>query len=278
MVMDRHFARFAAISPLRDSTVVLKNRRATKDATMPATPAVFASIALVGNDRDTRVVESMQILAVHLHSRGRKVFAESDSTVDFGADARRAAARREAGGRGEPGGRDRRRRHDAARRAARIPARSAGARRESRPARLPRRHRPAGRARPARRDPRRPLRAGQARDAHRNADCRQRRAHRSGAERRRAAEVADRPHARLRNLDRRPLRQHAPRATASWSQPRPARLPTLSAAAARFSIRSSMRWCSRRSARTRCRTGPSWSAAPRRWRSDCWNAWKRRRR
>ena len=70
----------------------------------------------------------------------------------------------------EPDRRDRRRRHDAARRAARVPARRAGARRQSRPARLPRRHRPAGHARPARRDPRRPLRAGPARDAAGDAD------------------------------------------------------------------------------------------------------------
>ena len=52
---------------------------------MPAATPPFASVALVGNDRDTRVVETMQILAVHLHARGRRVFAESDSTVDFGA-------------------------------------------------------------------------------------------------------------------------------------------------------------------------------------------------
>jgi NAD+ kinase len=52
---------------------------------MPAAPPPFASVALVGNDRDARVVETMQILAVHLHARGRWVFAESDSTVDFGA-------------------------------------------------------------------------------------------------------------------------------------------------------------------------------------------------
>jgi len=51
---------------------------------MPAAPTLFANVALVGNDRDARVVESMQLLAVHLHGRGRKVFAESDSTVDFG--------------------------------------------------------------------------------------------------------------------------------------------------------------------------------------------------
>jgi NAD+ kinase len=52
---------------------------------MPAAPHSFAQVALVGNDRDARVVETMQILAVHLHARGRKVFAESDSAVDFGA-------------------------------------------------------------------------------------------------------------------------------------------------------------------------------------------------
>jgi NAD+ kinase len=52
---------------------------------MPAAPAKFANVALVGNDRDARVAESMLILAAHLHSRGRKVFAESESTVDFGA-------------------------------------------------------------------------------------------------------------------------------------------------------------------------------------------------
>ena len=91
------------------------------------------------------------------------------SSVDFGAT--RVERRPEASWRrGGPGRRDRRRRHDAARRAARVPARRAGAGRESRPARLPRRHRPAGRARPARRDPRRPLRAGRARDAAGHAD------------------------------------------------------------------------------------------------------------
>jgi NAD+ kinase len=51
---------------------------------MPAARQSFAQVALVGNDRDARVVETMQILAVHLHARGRKVFAEGDSTVDFG--------------------------------------------------------------------------------------------------------------------------------------------------------------------------------------------------
>ena len=62
---------------------------------MPAAPQAFAQVALVGNDRDARVVETMQILAVHLHARGRKVFAESESTVDFGATRveRRPAAK-----------------------------------------------------------------------------------------------------------------------------------------------------------------------------------------
>ena len=62
---------------------------------MPAAPSLFANIALIGNDRDARVVESMQILAVHLHGRGRKVFAESESTVDFGTTRveRRPAAK-----------------------------------------------------------------------------------------------------------------------------------------------------------------------------------------
>jgi NAD+ kinase len=52
---------------------------------MPAASPKFANVALTGNDRDPRVVETLQILAAHLHSRGRKVFAESESTVDFGA-------------------------------------------------------------------------------------------------------------------------------------------------------------------------------------------------
>lgn len=64
-----------------------KNRVVLKDAPVKPTSPLFASVALTGNDRDPRVVESMQILAVHLHSRGRKVIAETDSTVDFG-DAR----------------------------------------------------------------------------------------------------------------------------------------------------------------------------------------------
>ena len=202
--MARHFASFSAISPLPASA-----RRRAK--TPPCRqPYWFASVALVGNDRDTRVVETMQILAVHLHARGRKVFAESDSTVDFGARASSAARPRSS--------RPKRTWWSRSAATARCctprgshPRSGAGARREPRPARLPRRHRLAGCARPARRDPRRALRAGPARDARGDADRRPRQLIGPGAQRRRAAEVADRPHARLRDLDRRPLRQHAPR-------------------------------------------------------------------
>lgn len=55
-----------------------------KNAPMPAAAQPFANVALVGNDNDSRVAESMQILAAHLHARGRKVLAERDSIVDFG--------------------------------------------------------------------------------------------------------------------------------------------------------------------------------------------------
>lgn len=54
---------------------------------MPAASKQFANVALIGNDRDARVVESMQILAGHLHARGRRVLADQDSSVDFGTTA-----------------------------------------------------------------------------------------------------------------------------------------------------------------------------------------------
>jgi NAD+ kinase len=54
---------------------------------MPAAAQQFANVALIGNDRDARVVESMQILASHLHARGRRVLADRDSSVDFGKTA-----------------------------------------------------------------------------------------------------------------------------------------------------------------------------------------------
>jgi NAD+ kinase len=51
---------------------------------MPTTRQQFKTIALVGNDRDARVVESMHILAAHLQGRGRRVFVDAASHVDFG--------------------------------------------------------------------------------------------------------------------------------------------------------------------------------------------------
>lgn len=45
--------------------------------------AQFARIALIGNDRDPRVVESMHLIAAHLHARGRQVAAAAASEVQF---------------------------------------------------------------------------------------------------------------------------------------------------------------------------------------------------
>jgi NAD+ kinase len=58
-----------------------------KKAPMPAASQPFANVALIGNDRDARVVESMQILANHLHTRGRRVLADQEGAVDFGKTA-----------------------------------------------------------------------------------------------------------------------------------------------------------------------------------------------
>src|SRR5262245_56347148 len=55
-----------------------------KNTSMSSTAKQFSSIALVGNDRDARVVESVHILATHLRARGRRVLADSANKVDFG--------------------------------------------------------------------------------------------------------------------------------------------------------------------------------------------------
>lgn len=52
---------------------------------MSASPQQFRSIALVGNHQDSRVSESMVILAAHLHGRQRRVMLGSDTEVDFGS-------------------------------------------------------------------------------------------------------------------------------------------------------------------------------------------------
>jgi NAD+ kinase len=52
---------------------------------MPAAAQQFSTIALIGNDRDPRVVESMHILATHFRARGRRVLTDAANKVDFGA-------------------------------------------------------------------------------------------------------------------------------------------------------------------------------------------------
>jgi len=44
----------------------------------------FRSLALVGNDRDPRVIESMQALASHLHSRTCQVLVDATCSAEFG--------------------------------------------------------------------------------------------------------------------------------------------------------------------------------------------------
>ncbi len=56
-----------------------------KLTSMAFTPRPFRAVALVGNFTDTRVIESMQTLAAHLHGRSRCVIVDAASTVDFGA-------------------------------------------------------------------------------------------------------------------------------------------------------------------------------------------------
>ncbi|WP_331153940.1 NAD(+) kinase [Steroidobacter sp.] len=50
---------------------------------MPAAPEPFQTIAIIGNTRDARVVESLQVLAVHLQSRGRRVLVDAATSVDY---------------------------------------------------------------------------------------------------------------------------------------------------------------------------------------------------
>lgn len=50
---------------------------------MPAAPKPFQTIAIIGNTRDARVVESLQVLAGHLHSRDRQVLIDAATSVDY---------------------------------------------------------------------------------------------------------------------------------------------------------------------------------------------------
>ena len=52
---------------------------------MPSAVQRFKTLALIGNDRDLRVVESMQSLAAHLHARGHRVLADVTNSVNFGS-------------------------------------------------------------------------------------------------------------------------------------------------------------------------------------------------
>jgi NAD+ kinase len=47
----------------------------------------FETVALVGNDGDLRVAESMQVLAAHLLARGRHVRVDAASGIDFAGSA-----------------------------------------------------------------------------------------------------------------------------------------------------------------------------------------------
>ena len=59
-----------------------------KTASMPEIIQPFQTVAIVGNTSDPRVVESLQILATHLHFRGRRVLVDSATDVDYrGANA-----------------------------------------------------------------------------------------------------------------------------------------------------------------------------------------------
>lgn len=60
---------------------------------MPSATQQFQRIALIGNDRDPRVVESLRTLASHFVSRKRQVLVDVGSSIDWGAAvARRAEA------------------------------------------------------------------------------------------------------------------------------------------------------------------------------------------
>jgi NAD+ kinase len=56
-----------------------------KKAAMSSPIQQFQTIALVGNHRDARVGESMQMLASHLHERQRRIFVVPEVDVDFGS-------------------------------------------------------------------------------------------------------------------------------------------------------------------------------------------------
>ena len=56
---------------------------------MPTAAQPFERIALIGNDRDTRVTESLRTLAAHLAARGRRVLVDDASSMDWEAGVHR---------------------------------------------------------------------------------------------------------------------------------------------------------------------------------------------
>jgi NAD+ kinase len=50
---------------------------------MPAAHQPFQTIAIIGNTRDLRVVETLQVLAAHLQSRARHVLVDAATSVDY---------------------------------------------------------------------------------------------------------------------------------------------------------------------------------------------------
>jgi NAD+ kinase len=50
---------------------------------MPAAAQPFQTIAIIGNTRDARVVETLQVLAAHLCNRGRHVLVDEATSVDY---------------------------------------------------------------------------------------------------------------------------------------------------------------------------------------------------
>ena len=50
---------------------------------MPAAPQPFQTIAIIGNTRDSRVVESLQFLPAHLLSRARRLLVDAATSVDY---------------------------------------------------------------------------------------------------------------------------------------------------------------------------------------------------
>jgi NAD+ kinase len=61
-----------------------------KTHSMPSLTPSFERIALIGNDRDTRVVDSLRTLASHLTLRGREVWVDAASILEFGPQVKRA--------------------------------------------------------------------------------------------------------------------------------------------------------------------------------------------